>query len=238
MMKRNELIIKARELIASQPDAGRRKIASELRREYGTGLRDAVILSLQREAYPERRRIIVEPYQLAKPLEARYRPLRQSRYNKLVKMNFSNDEAHKFSNLPLTRLPFIKDAAKARKIIISSVNKQGKFQGLSKTQLDKQLREVIDFEYKENGWTDADDNNNPYSMLRAFRQAAIKSGAWDPKDSPWRKKPSVRQKMFSSRWKGNTTAQKRTYRSLHKDSIREQKADYRRRQREKRAAAK
>ena len=116
MATRSEIIARAKELIAIESEASRRRIASELRQEFGTALRDAHILALQREAYPERRRIIVDPYQLARPLEARYKPVRQSRYNKLVKMNFNSDEARKLSTLPLTRLPFIKNMAQEKKL--------------------------------------------------------------------------------------------------------------------------
>jgi len=236
-IKRADLINKAKELIASQPKAGRREIAADLRREHGVALRDSVILALQREAYPERGRIIVATYQFAKPMEERYRPRRQGRYNKLVKLNFNADEARKLSILPLTRLTFIKDAAAARKMLIAGLKKEAEFAGWSKTRYDKELKELLDYTYKDSGWADLNDINNPYSMLRYFRRAAIEAGTWDPKDSPWRKKPSIRQKMYSSRWKGDTIGQHKRWRTLHKEEIREAKQTYRQRQREKKAKA-
>lgn len=233
MLTREEKLTRAKEIIAASPAAGRRAIAKVLRLEMGKGLRDAVILSLQREAYPERRRIIVEPYQLAEPLERRYRPLKQGRYNKLVKMNFSAEEARKLSNLPLTRLPFLKNMAKSRKELTASITNMAEQLGWGKKLTQKELKALIDYTYKDSGWADAEGKHNPFSMVRQFRREAIDAGLWDPEDSPWRKKPRVRKKVFGSRWKGDVVGQHTRYRRLHKDVIKESKARYRQKQKEK-----
>ena len=232
MLTRDEKLARAKEIIAASPEAGRRAIAKILRLELGKGLRDAVILSLQREAYPERRRIIVEPYQLAEPGQ-RYRPLRQGRYNKLVKMNFSAEEARKLSVLPLTRLPFLKNMAKSRKALTASITNLAEQLGWGKKLTQKELKALIDYTYKDSGWADAAGKHNPFSMVRQFRREAIDAGLWDPADSPWRKKPRVRKKVFGPRWKGDTKGQSTRYRRLHREAIKESKASYRRKQREK-----
>jgi len=232
MATREQKIVRAKELIAAYPQAGRREIARKLRQQYDEGLRDSVILSLQREVYPERRRVIVDPYQLAKSTE-RYRPLRQGRYNKLVKMNFSSEEARKLSTLPLTRLPFIKNMAKSRKDSVATLIHQAGQLGWSKTKTKDELKDYIDYIYKDSGWADFEGNNNPYSMVRHFRREAINAGLWDPKDSPWRKKKSIREKMNSPKWKGDTAGQKSRWRKLHKETIAESKATYKQKQRQK-----
>jgi len=232
MATREQKIVRAKELIAASPQAGRREIARKLRQQYDEGLRDSVILGLQRAAYPERGVVIVAPYQLAKPTE-RYRPLRQGRYNKLVKMNFSPEEARKLSTLPLTRLPFIKDMAKSRKHNVATLNHLAEQLGWSKTKTTAELKDYIDYIYKDSGWADLEGNNNPYSMVRQFRREAINAGLWDPKDSPWRKKKSIRQKMNSPKWKGDTAGQKSRWLKLHKETIAESRVSYRHKQRQK-----
>ena len=134
MATRAEKLTRARDLIAIEAQAGRRRIAAELRKEFKVGLRDSVILALQREAYPERAQVIVKPYQLAKPVEKLYRPVRRSRYNKLVKANFTPEEARKLSTMPLSKMPFVKNMAKARKDLMAGINREGLIMEWSKTR--------------------------------------------------------------------------------------------------------
>ena len=237
MTDREAKLARARQLIAADQEAGRRRIAAELRKEFKVGLRDSVILALQREAYPERAQVIVQPYQLGRPLETRYKPRRQGRYNKLVKANFTPQEARTLSHMPLTVLPFVKNMVKARKDLMAGINREAQVMDWSKAKSRKEILELIDYTYKDSGWADLDDKNNPYSMLRQFRREAIKAGLWDPKDSPWRKKQGIRNKMFSSRWKGDTVGQSKRYRKLNRERILQDKSNYRQKLRDKKAKA-
>jgi len=227
MITKSERETRARELILAAPIAGRREIAKQLRSE-GLGMRDAAILALQREAYPERRRIIVEPYQLAKRVEGRYRPVRRGRYNRLVKANFSAEEARKFSRLPLTRLSFIKDMEITRKKAVDSINQQGKQLKWSKTQAKSELKAYLAYTYKEEGWVDDEGEGDAWAMLRAFRKGAIDRGEYRPREP----RKIIREDGTLGARRHSTPGQKARYRSLHKDAIKVQAATYRQKQRE------
>ena len=232
MATRQQIITRAKVLINENPDAGRRKIASDLRAEFGRGLRDAVILGLQRQRFPEKGQ--VAPYQFAKANTKEFRPLRQGRYNKLVKANFTRKEALALSKLPLTSLTFHKDAAKSRKQLLSSLKPEIVFNQWSKKQTKTEMLALIKATYDGEGWTTKDGDDNPYNMLRAFRKEAIAAGKWNPLiDSPWRKKKNIRDKVFSVRWKGDTEGQKSRYRKLNREAILESKAKARERKRTK-----
>jgi len=223
MNTKEQRLAEARALIEAQPTAGRRDIGKQLR-ESGLGLRDATILSLQREAYPERRRIVVEPYQFAGRVEARYKPIRRGRYNKLVKMNFSASEARTLSKLPLTMLSHVKDMAKARKKLISDITGQGKQLGWDKTQLDKELKDYLGYTYQNEGWVNIDGEDDPWAMLRAFRKGAIDRGEYTPRRP--RKRPH------------STPMQKTRWRSVNKEKIKQQAGVYRQKERDKREKSK
>ena len=224
MATRSEKEARARELIAASPEAGRRTIAKQLRSE-GLGLRDVTILALQREAYPERRRIIVEPYQLANPVSGRYKQVRESRYNKLVKANFTAGEARKLLTLPLTRLTFIKDMVQSRKKLVDSIMHQGKQLKWSKTQSKAELKAFIDYTYKQEGWEDKEGDSDIWAMLRSFRSGAIDRGEYAAR--PRRAQSSSRRETYRSRRKEHIKSYAADYRSKRKEQIKAYAADYR-----------
>ena len=231
MVTKDEKLARARQLIAAAPEASRRAIADLLRQELGEGLRDAVILSLQRQAYPERRRIIVEPYQLNRPVEGRYKPLREGRYNKLVKWNFSAKEARKMSRLPLTMLPFIKDMANARKKIVDLLNNQGRQLGWSKAKTKAELKDLLDYTYTDSGWMDKEGEKDIWAMLRHFRGDAIDRGEYKPR--PRKVQSPHRRATYRETHGAVIKAYAGDYRRERKEQIKAYASDYRHKQKEK-----
>ena len=169
MANREELIVKARELIKAQPKAGRREIAKDLRREYGSALRDAVILSLQREIYP-------------KPQALIYR-----RKASLERGGFTPKEAKAFSTLTFKNVSWFEKVRRDRAKELRSLVKQG----LTKRQVKREIKNLVTDKYAVEGWELADGKIDPWQMFRDMRAEAIKQGEW--KKTP-RKRGSHRRK--------------------------------------------
>ena len=163
--KREVLISAAKELIKSQPKAGRREIAKDLRREYGLALRDSVILSLQREIYP-------------KPQSMIYR-----RRNSLLKQGFTPKEAKQFSTLTFKNVSWFDKVRKEREKELRNLIKE---RGSKKLAV-KDIRNIISDRYHDEGWELESGKADPWQMFRDMRAEAIQSGVWE--ETPRKKKP-------------------------------------------------
>ncbi len=224
MTTRQEKIARAREIITAQPESGRRKIAEVLRQEFGSGLRDSAILSIQQTLVPQRGH--VDPFLFVRRDRRRLTEPRavkeQSTRNKLARANFTQAEIEEFMGLSVTSInPIIRQAKKDRKELLATTRP---LEGLSKRDTLTELMAIVSNEYEEKGWQDRAGDDNPWTMLREARRKAIEAGEWDPeKDSPSRKK----------RGKAKLARKRVRYRKLNRDVIAEKKKIYREDNRER-----
>lgn len=217
-LSRSELIEKARLLIKSQPAAGRREIAKDMRREYGQALRDAVILSLQREIYPrpqqatETKRKVRLEYEGFLPFETR----------QLKKQTFKN-------------AGFLNKERRARAKEHRSFIAEQKAAGITKKQAEKAWRDsinqryidkgyIIEKEIKRKGEKQVKVKPDPWQYFRDIRADAIKSGQW-------KETPRYRGKSHRKLTKAGTHAK------LDKGKLKQQRQRYREKQKSKKVSS-
>ncbi len=203
MASRSELIDRAKEIIREHPASGRRKIATELRSEYGKALRDAVILSLQREIYPQR--------------DMAYRATREKR---LKEEGFLPFERKQFKSLAFTKTDFMREERRQRARDYREFQKGMKEQGFTKRQSDRIWKSNITDQYAAEGFELADGKPDFWQSFRKIRVKAIKDGTW-------KETPRYRGRSHSKLDAGGH------FRKIDKGKLKQQRERHRDRQREK-----
>lgn len=127
---------------------------------------------------------------------ARYKKLRQHRYDKLKSELFTSSEARAMSAIAFKQ-PYIKDMRKERQSLARATYKYIKRNKLSGRNFLPLLKDRIEKEYRKNGWKDI------WAMIRDYRGKSLARGDYQP---PPRKK---RDRLN----RGNVAAQKARYRA-------------------------
>lgn len=92
MATKQEVISRAKEIIASYPTAGKAKVNAYLKAEYGVGLRSATVLKLKSEVAKEQPQLAPELYQTGG-----YKPTYRAIYNQWIKGGFTRYEARELT---------------------------------------------------------------------------------------------------------------------------------------------
>lgn len=189
--KRKELEARAIEIIRANPAYGRRKVAKELRTEYGVALRDATILSLQRKVFPYPKQH-VEAVRAARLKKEGYLPFE---YNQIKKQIFKNTG-------------FMVKERKERSKDYKNFIAEMQAKGFKKRVITKEWRDKIIDRYQDEGWLLADGKLDPWQMFRDIRADAIKAGEWE--DTPRYLKSH--RKWRDKRDKGDVKSQRARFR--------------------------
>ena len=91
----------------------------------------------------------------------KYRPMRQKRYNLLVKSGFCKFEAQTLSKMP-AKIPYMRQGITKRVKMLKELTEAGK----TRVQFEKHIRQI----YKDSGWTSLTKSGieqlSPWAMLR------------------------------------------------------------------------
>lgn len=155
----------AQEIIREHPEYGRRRVAKELRSEYGKALRDATILRLQREIYPERNLAV-----------------KAMRVNRLKKEGFTPYERKELSSLAFAKTGFLLEERRTRAREYRDFLADMKAKNFTKRQADRIWRSNISDRYADEGFTLEDGKPDFWQLFRKLRGEAIKGGKW--KETP------------------------------------------------------
>lgn len=207
-MKRDDRIARANELIRDNPDVGRRVIARKLREEYGTGLRDAVILKLQREIYPQ----------------PRFYP--EMRERRLVKEGFLPFEAEQYKKLAFNKTEFMNKPRRERQRDYKNFIDEQKGMGLSTRQAKREWKDYIADKYAGDGFTLEDGSPDFWQLFRENRAEAIKGGDW--KETPRYRGKSHRRLRADGKHQKLDKGRLKAQRARHKEKIAKQKLSKRR----------
>lgn len=202
MATKQEIISRAKEIIASQPSAGKSRVNTYLKIEFGVGLRSSTILTLKAQVAKEQPRLAPELYRTGGT-----RPTYRAVYNKWVRAGFIPYEARELTlgggrlsvagaEKVLNSIPG-QSAIKTRQDWINRLHREG--------YTKRQIRQFIVDDYNRRLGT-LDKHGKPYSP-------------WTHVRDEYRPKPKVSRQQYKDMTESRRikAKQRREYRQHQKE---------------------